>query len=240
MIRRDKAAPGRNLSATHVAFTSTRVMATCSVIGQAAGTAAALCALGGIIPRKLSQDKARLTELQQILLRDDQTILRRRNTDPQDFARTAEASASDELKGADADHVLSGYTRDLPKQTDNLWAGKMSPEGAWIELTWPQPQKLIQVQITFDSGFKRALTLTAQDNYNARMIRGPQPETGRDYELFHTDAAGKRHSLVKVTGNHQRLNRHRFAPVQAKSLRLHITATNGANPARVYEIRCYA
>src|SRR6185295_6331403 len=31
---------GRNISATHVAFTSTRVMATCAVIGQAVGTAA--------------------------------------------------------------------------------------------------------------------------------------------------------------------------------------------------------
>ena len=33
---------GRNISCSHVAFTSTRVMATCAVIGQAAGTAAAL------------------------------------------------------------------------------------------------------------------------------------------------------------------------------------------------------
>src|SRR5207249_6696894 len=34
---------GRNISASHVAFTSTRVMATCAVVGQAAGTAAAQC-----------------------------------------------------------------------------------------------------------------------------------------------------------------------------------------------------
>ena len=61
----------------------------------------------------------------------------------------------------------------------------------------------------------------------------------RDYELSYTDAAGKRQTLVKVTGNHQRLNRHEFSPVEAKSLRLHITATNGADTARVYEIRCY-
>ena len=35
---------GRNVSASHVAFTSLRVMGTCSVEGQATGTAAALCA----------------------------------------------------------------------------------------------------------------------------------------------------------------------------------------------------
>ena len=34
---------GRDISATHVAFGTTRVMATCAVIGEAAGSGAALC-----------------------------------------------------------------------------------------------------------------------------------------------------------------------------------------------------
>lgn len=231
---------GRNIAASHVAFTSTRVMATCAVIGQAVGTAAALCARSGITPRQLAQNTTRLVELQQTLLRDDQTIYRTRNTDPADVARRAGVSASSALDGAEAEHVLNGYVRDLPGKTENLWAAKLASESAWIELTWPQPQKISLVQLTFDTGFQRVLTLTAQDNYNARILRGPQPETVRDYELCWTDATGNRHSLVKVTNNHQRVNRHTFAPVEAKSLRLHITATNGADTARVYEIRCYA
>lgn len=231
---------GRNLSATHVAFTSTRVMATCSVIGQAVGTAAALCARKEILPRELARDESRLQELQRALLRDDQTIMRRRHTDPADVARIAEVSASSELKGADADHVLSGHVRDLPKQTDHLWAGEMTPNGAWLELSWEKPQRISHVQLTFDTGFHRELTLSASDSTTKRMIRGPQPETVRDYELTCTDATGQRHSLAKVTGNHQRLNRHNFEPVEAKSIRLQITATNGADTARVYEVRCYA
>ncbi len=231
---------GRNISASHVAFTSGRVMATCSVIGQAAGTAAAFCARQGQTPRTLSQDKARLTELQQILLRDDQTIVHARNADPKDLARSAEVTASSELDGADADHVLNGYVRDLPGKTENLWAARMTPEGVWLELSWPQPKTIRHVQITFDTGFQRPLTLTAQDNYNARMIRGPQPETVRDYELLYADAGGKTNSLLKVTGNHRRLNRHDFEPIDAKSIRLKITATNGADTARVFEIRCYS
>jgi len=231
---------GRNISASHVAFTSTRVMATCAVIGQAVGTAAAVCARAGITPRQLAQDKPRLTELQQRLLRDDQTVYRARNGDPQDLARRAEVTASGELDGAEAEHVINGYVRDLPGKTENLWAARMTPGGVWIELTWPQPQKISHVQITFDSGFQRPLTLTAQDDYNARMKRGPQPETVRDYELLCTDVAGQQRTLAKVSGNHQRLNRHTFAPVEMKSLRLRILATNGADTARVYEIRCYA
>ena len=72
------------------------------------------------------------------------------------------------------------------------------------------------------------------------MIRGPQPETVRDYELIATDAAGKEILLVKVAGNYQRLNRHAFQPVAVKALKLPITATNGSKLASVFEIRCYA
>ena len=47
---------GRNISASYVAFTSSRVMATCAVIGQAVGTAAAQCIESGILPRDLARD----------------------------------------------------------------------------------------------------------------------------------------------------------------------------------------
>lgn len=231
---------GRNISASHVAFTSARVMATCSTIGQAVGAAATLCVRHGISPRQLAQDKARVNGLQQILLRDDQAIYKVRNTDNADLARKAEATASDELSGADAEHVLTGGVRDRPTKTENIWIGKMTKDGAWIELTWPQPQKISEVQITFDTGFDRPLTLTSQNNFHAKMIRGPQPETVRDYELTCVDTTGKQRSLAKVSENHQRLKRHHFAPIEVKSVRLQIAATNGMDTARVFEIRCYA
>ena len=82
---------GRNISATHAAFTSTRVMATCAVIGQAVGTAAAQCAERGIRPRQLASDARLVTQLQQILLRSDQTIKNARNEDPSDLARQAKS-----------------------------------------------------------------------------------------------------------------------------------------------------
>ena len=231
---------GRNISATHTAFTSTRVMATCAVMGQASGTAAAVCVRDGVLPRQLAADKARLAAFQQTLLRDDQTIIQRRNADPLDLARTATVVASAEAEGTEAEHVINGFVRDLPKRFENRWAAKLTPEGVWLELRWEQPQKISQVQITFDSGFQRQLTLSSAAGQNQRMIRGPQPETVSAYELIATDADGKQTVLAKVTDNHQRVNRHRFAPVAAKSLRLLITATHGAELASVYEVRCYA
>lgn len=64
---------GRNISATHVAFGSTRVMATCGCMGQAVGTAAALCVKYDTDPAAIV--KAHMGELQAQLLRDGQTIV---------------------------------------------------------------------------------------------------------------------------------------------------------------------
>jgi hypothetical protein len=231
---------GRNISASHVAFTSARVMATCSGIGQGVGTAAMYCVKHGLTPRQVAQDKTHMHTLQQILLRDDQAIYQVKNADAKDLARKADVTASHEMDGAECEHVINGFVRDVPTKTENVWIGKMAKDGAWLELTWKEPQKISQVQITFDTGFQRPLTLTSQNSYNAKMVRGPQPECVRDYELLYTGADGKRRSLAKVEGNHQRLNRHNCAAVEAKSIRLQINATNGAETAHVYEVRCYA
>jgi putative selenate reductase molybdopterin-binding subunit len=51
----------------------------------------------------------------------------------------------------------------------------------WIELSWPQKQKIRSVQITFDSGLHRRLALSGQDHYYNSQVRGPQPETVADY-----------------------------------------------------------
>jgi hypothetical protein len=232
---------GRNISATHAAFTSTRVMGTCSVVGQAAGTAAAMCASAGLTPRGLYQGRNRVRELQQTLLRDDQTIRGLRNQDPRDLARRARVTASAEEPAALASLVVNGYTRDIPEKQVNHWAARMSEGGAWLELAWDSPRRIREIQITFDSGFQRELTLSGSDSATRGTIRAAQPETARDYTVsYRRTAAGEMTRLVTVERNHQRLNRHRFDPVEAQAVRIHITATNGDDFARVFEVRCYA
>lgn len=231
---------GRNASCSHVAFTSTRVMATCAVMGQAAGTAAALCVRDGISPRQLAADDRGVFELQQALLRDDQTIKEIRNEDPDDLARTARVSASGAYESSRPENVINGLVRDMEGEMDNRWIAPLSADGAWIELTWDGPKPISRVQLTFDTGFHRELTLTSSDSHNSHMIRAPQPETVRDYALTARLEDDQEVELARVSGNHQRLRRHTFDPIRAKSLRVHITATNGEDTARLYEVRCYA
>ncbi|WP_339292102.1 FAD-dependent oxidoreductase [Paenibacillus sp. FSL W8-0187] len=98
---------GRNISATHVAFGTTRVMATCAVLGEAAGTAAALCVQHGITPRELS--RSRSGELQQTLLKQDASVLEVVNRDPRDLARSAKISASSHLSRIVIEEAEASY-----------------------------------------------------------------------------------------------------------------------------------
>jgi hypothetical protein len=230
---------GRNASCSHVAFTSTRVMATCACMGQALGTAAALCLREGLTPRQLYQSKELLQELQQTLLRDDQTIKGRKNEDPRDLARTASVTASGVFKTGKPELVIDGLVRDRPGVIAHRWMAPMTDAGAWLELAWPEPQKIRQVQITFDSGFHRELTLTASDSHNKHMIRAPQPETIRDYAIQVRTRDGQQIEVARVQGNHQRLRRHDFDSVEAMAVRIEVQATNGSEEARIYEVRCY-
>jgi hypothetical protein len=232
---------GRNISASHVAFTSARVMATCSVIGQAMGTAAAYCLTHKLLPRQLATDQKRVEDLQQILLRDDQTIRHRRNTDPLDLARQAEVVASGCLSDSDPANVINGFVRDLPGKWENRWAAELTDDGVFLDLRWKSSQTLRRIQITFDTGFQRQLTLSQQDSVNATVIRAAQPETIRDYELLYSPPDSKEWiRLGQFKGNHQRLRRHDFKPFTAAALRLKVTGTNGSKLASVYEVRCYA
>ena len=231
---------GRNISATHVAFTSARVMATCATIGQAVGTASAMCLEKNRTPREIAKTPALITELQQRLLRDDQTIRSRVNQDPKDLARVAKVSASAERDDMPPANVIDGHLRDISKGAKHQWSAKMTPEGAWLELRWDKPQTLSQVQLTFDSGFQRELTLTSSDSINNGILRQPQPETVKDYKLYYEPATGgERVMLAEEKGNYQRVNRHQFAVVNASAIRVHVTATNGDELARIFEVRCY-
>ena len=93
---------GRCMSVTHIALGTVRVEATLSTVGQAAGTAAALCIRHGVTPRELGQ--RHIVELQQQLLKDDQYIPELKNEDPADLARGAKVSAS-------SVQTVSEYTR---------------------------------------------------------------------------------------------------------------------------------
>jgi hypothetical protein len=88
---------GRLISATHIAFGSTRVMATCASNGQAVGMAAALCREENLVPRDLLES-SRMHRLQERLLYEGQHIPGVAYAGEQDLVRTANITASSSLR----------------------------------------------------------------------------------------------------------------------------------------------
>ncbi|MFJ4914007.1 FAD-dependent oxidoreductase [Streptomyces sp. NPDC088726] len=86
---------GRNISATHIAFGATRVMATCATLGEAAGTAAALCVGMGLTPRELALKEP--DSVRRTLLRQDASVIGVADDDPGNLALGAVVSASSHL-----------------------------------------------------------------------------------------------------------------------------------------------
>ncbi|PTX90963.1 FAD-dependent oxidoreductase [Opitutus sp. ER46] len=232
---------GRNISATHVAFASTRVMATCAVMGQAIGTAAALGRNATDGPIAAHFTGAALQQLQQRLLRDDAFLPGIRHEDSADLARGARVTASSETALGPAAQVTDGWTRELrsdfgPWADGNTHRWESATLPATLTLTWTEPVQIAEIHLTFDSGFTRELTLSASEAANRRIIRGPQPELVRDFELLLDGVV-----VAQVAGNRLRKRVQRLPQAQhARELTLRVSATHGIDHARVFEIRVYS
>lgn len=87
---------GRIISASHVAFGSSRVMATSAHGGQAVGMAAKVCIENRLFPRDISETKYILT-LQRELLKTGQHLPNHVLQDPQDLVQKAHIKASSTL-----------------------------------------------------------------------------------------------------------------------------------------------
>jgi hypothetical protein len=126
---------GRNVSATHCALATVRVMATTALMGQAAGVTAALASKTGSSVAEIATKQATL--VQQQLLRDGCFLPNVRNEDALDLARIARISASSEA-------VFGGVTPQSRGAHDGLafWRDQAVPlrdellqrRGQWVAL----------------------------------------------------------------------------------------------------------
>tara|TARA_A100001037_G_scaffold306763_1_gene355133 strand:- start:11666 stop:13531 length:1866 start_codon:yes stop_codon:yes gene_type:complete len=243
---------GRNISATHIAFASTRVMATCFAIGQGVGTVAAYLSQKEIFSNKIIDYPKDIKKIQQRLIRDDSYLIGVLNTDENDLALQSEIKASSEQNCGNAFNILSGQTRsvhgikgaksDRIIEGTNRWMSK--PEDGFpvfVELNWEKEIYIKEIQIIFDSGMHRVLTLSHSDAYVDKMIWGkPQPETVKDY-LIEGFYKKERSLSLKIIDNFQRKNIHNLKEIKkVDKIRITILSTNGIDHARICEVRIYS
>ncbi|HQP98962.1 MAG TPA: FAD-dependent oxidoreductase [bacterium] len=227
---------GRNISASHVAFCSTRVMGTCAAMGQAVGAAAAVCLEKKCLPMEAADRYIR--DIQQTLLRNDQFIPGIKNEDPTDLARNARITASSEQGGYAAGNVIDGVAR-MTYDGNHAWHSRPEVKEARIELDLGPDKRFSEVHITFDTGLHRPLAISGSQSFSQKMTWGVQPETVRNFRL---EAFGpdEWHVIKEVQNNYQRKVVLKFDPVAASLLRLTCEPPDETQGVRIYEIRVYA
>lgn len=135
---------GRNISATHTAMSSCRVMATCGLLGQAMGTAAAIAIKNNILPRGVYESK--ITELKETLMQDDCYLPFNKRTMPP-VMQNAKITAT----SGDAAMLINGIERKISDK-DNAWVGKINDE---IIIDFGKKTRLETLHIIFDSDLTR-------------------------------------------------------------------------------------
>ena len=211
---------GRNISTTHTGLSSTRVMATCATLGQAAGTAALYAVKGGC-PDVRTAAQTRIREIQQTLLDDDCYLLDvKREVSP--LTRSAKLAAS----AGDPEVLRNGADR--PEgEAENAWHVRV---GDWTEYEFGADARPAEVRLVFDSDLKRD-HLNMVSNYSlkgevytppASLVRGFRLEAD-DREIFRTDNNYQR--LVKI-------------PLASPARRLKLTVDalrDGREEARIFD-----
>ena len=201
---------GRNISVTHAALSSSRVMATCAVLGQALGTAVAQALADGCHVSEVDIDK-----LQQTLMDDDCYIPWHERRLP---ALTADADCSAEV-------VRNGHDRG----DDNLWHGT---EGDSITYTLAAPATVSDIRLVFDNNLNRKYH-NMPWNYPLVETKYKLPATLiKEYRIEGIAEDGTVHT-IHVTDNHQRFVRHKV-DWRVKAVRFVPLATHGAEDFRLF------
>ncbi|MFI4911885.1 MAG: FAD-dependent oxidoreductase [Sedimentisphaeraceae bacterium JB056] len=211
---------GRNISATHTALSSTRVMATCALLGQAVGNAASVAKKYSCMPSDITGSHIR--ELQQSLLDDDcflpgivreQTVL------------TLEASLS--VSNGVAESLRNGIDRPVAGN-DNCWKASA---GDYALYEFEASRNINNVRLVFDSDLGRGLDMKFLKPKNFEQLSVPQT-LPKAFTIEVSDGDSWQ-CAYKENNNHQRhvtLNLN----VQAKAIRFTLLETHGASEINMF------
>lgn len=201
---------GRNISVTHAALSSSRVMATCAILGQALGTAIAQA-----VETEKDIRSIDIKRLQQTLMDDDCYI-------PWHLRKVPELSKTAKCN---CDIVRNGIDRG----EENCWKGT---EGSVLEYLFDEDTKISEITLAFDSDLNRDYhNMPCNYPLNETKYRVPA-KLIKEYRIEGVDANDESFA-IEVHNNHQRLVKHKV-DWSVKQLRFIPISTNGDNEFRVF------
>ncbi len=202
---------GRNISVTHAALSSSRVMATCAILGQALGTAVAQA-----IKSNCTIENVDIGELQQTLMADDCYIPWHEREVPM-TTRHAKCNAEVIRNGKD-------------RGEENLWIGGL---GDFIEYDLDEDTYISEIRLVFDNDMNRKYH-NMPCNYPLVQTEFKLPETLiKEYKLEGESVDGERF-VIYVPDNHQRLVKH-YVSWKIKKIRFVPISTHGCETFRLFD-----
>jgi len=208
---------GRNVSCSHAAMSSTRVMGTCAVMGQAVGTAAAMATRMGISPRDVNRH---IETLQQTLLRDDCYLpWIRQKFSPLTTSATLVANRGD------AEPVRDGINRQVG-DNPHAWECRVGDHVAYL---FTEPTLVREVTLILDSDLSKGIGHKYSRGNVMTSIPPVMPK------VFHLDGLvdGNWHTLQSIQDNHQRFVRLSLEQ-RLEGVRFVLDETWGSEQTRVY------
>ena len=202
---------GRNISVTHAALSSSRVMATCAILGQALGTAVAQA-----IKSNCTIENVDIGVLQQTLMADDCYIPWHEREVPM-TTRQAKCNAEVIRNGKD-------------RGEENLWTGSV---GDFIEYDLDKDSDISEIRLVFDNDMNRKYH-NMPCNYPLVQTKFKLPKyLIKEYRIEGENADGERF-VISVSDNHQRFVRHEVM-WKVKKVRFVPISTHGCEDFRLFD-----
>ena len=226
---------GRDISTSHMAFSATRVMATCALIGQAVGTAADMIIDKGTTPAGLRKDY--IKELQDVL-EDDDCMLPYRWRKIYPLTATAKTIAENEP-------MRNGIDREWEGKDNGVYAAVGEKH---LTYTWDKPIKASGVRFIFDSDLKvRGKRMRKLEETTERIpmpsemvrdcqiqVRVPAANRKAQKEYAKNPEAGEWKTVATIKDNYRRLVKLDFDAVETDAVRIVVDKTWGAPKAHIF------
>ncbi len=218
---------GRNISVTHSALSSTRVMGTCSLLGQAMGCGAALAIRLGCLPRRIYPDHIR--ELQAQLMEDGVFLPHfRREVSAQ--TRSASVNLSEEELGV----LWNGVERPRSFYGENAIVQRVGEE---LVFRFESRQRLGALRLCFDPDYSRE---SITPNKKMRVF-AMKLHTGKDFVPVKTAATIVKAFTVTADGEEIARVEDNFLSLvriplerEVQELRVRWLETHGAEEVRLF------
>lgn len=202
---------GRNISVTHAALSSSRVMATCAILGQALGTAISIA-----VKEKCKVEDVDIPTLQNMLMEDDCYIPWHKR----------EVSMLSKQAKCSADVIRNGIDRG----DENLWIGQ---QGDTIQYEWESETKIQKIRLVFDSDLNRDYH-NMPCNYPLVETKFKLPSTLiKKYQIIGEKENGETVELT-VQNNHSRFVCH-HVDWCVKTISFVPLETNGSRDFRLFD-----